>query len=168
MAAWLSSALGERDVRLGKQAGVTPFILPHPDFDGVHGEPQDRYVDAAPLLVTFTASLDDLNTRLDAPVTMDRFRPNLVMSGTRAYQEDNIVSLALPGVTVKTVVDCERCGVVTVDPANGDTSKEPLKTLAKYRRRENDYAGGVVFGLYATVTGAGRIATGEVAELILR
>ena len=52
-----------------------------------------------------------------------------------------------------------------MDPANGETGKEPLATLAGYRRRENDYAGGVMFGSYLAVQSTGVLSVGEEMQL---
>lgn len=115
-----------------------------PDF----AEPGDHvsFADGFPLLLTSQASLDDLNGRLAARglrhVPMERFRPNLVVEGAGAYAEDCWDELAVGAVTFRVAKPCARCSVVTVDQRTGVEGKEPLATLATYRRE----ARGVTFG----------------------
>ncbi len=160
---WLSNALGE-SVRLCRIAAPAPFIIPLPEFTAVHGREQQRFVDAAPVMLANTASLDDLNQRLQQPVEMDRFRPNIVISGLAAYAEDELQTFPFSQVELARVAPCERCAVVTMDPVSAETGKEPLATLAAYRRRENHYAGGVMFGSYLSVASPGELAVGEVMK----
>jgi len=156
---WLSAALGQ-PLRLVRQQQQRPWRIPLPEFDRVNGVPQDKFVDAAPILLTNASSLDDLNRRLAQPVLMDRFRPNIVVAGLDAYAEDDIACYRFDGLALDRVTVCERCIVTTVDQATGDRGKEPLRTLSTYRRRANDYAGGIVFGMYVATSGAGDIDVG--------
>ena len=113
------------------------------------------FADAYPLLVLTEASLADLNARLAVPLPVNRFRPNLVLAGTEAYDEDHIDEIVAGTVTMKLVKPCTRCQIPTTDQATGErTSEEPLKTLATYRM--NPALEGVTFGVNAIVTaGAG-------------
>lgn len=164
VAKWLSLAVGE-SVRLCRIAEPAPFVIPLPEFMAdVHGQEQDRFIDAAPVMLATTDSLDDLNTRLASPVEMGRFRANIVISGLPAYSEDDIGVFQFDQVALKQVAPCERCAVVTMDLHSGDTAKEPLKTLATYRRRANDYAGGVMFGSYLAVASGGTLSVGETLQ----
>ena len=79
------------------------------------------------------ASLADLNARLDAPISMARFRPNIVVSGTAPYAEDGYAKVRIGEIPFRGPKRCDRCLVTTVDPDSGSTGKEPLRTLAKYR-----------------------------------
>ncbi len=160
VASWLSDAL-KTPVRLCRIAEPTPFIIPLPEFTEVHGRDQQRFVDAAPVMLANSSSLDDLNQRLASPVEMGRFRPNIVLSDMPAYAEDERDTFRFDEVELCQVAPCERCKVVTMDLVTGETGKEPLKTLASYRKRESDYAGGVMFGTYLAVGASGRLSVGD-------
>ena len=117
-------------------------------------------MDAAPILLASQASLDDLNSRLKTPVPMNRFRPNIVIEGCEAFEEDERPEFRFPDIILRRVTVCERCIVTTMDQQTGTRDKEPLNTLSRYRRRSENYAGGIMFGIYLT-GGEGRISTGD-------
>jgi uncharacterized protein len=98
--------------------------------------PGDRvsFADGYPLLLTGTASLDALNARLADPLPMDRFRPNLVVSGAGAFEEDDWTGVRIGEVEFHVVKPCARCVVTTVDQATGTKGQEPLRTLATFRK----------------------------------
>lgn len=114
------------------------------------------FADGFPLLVISQASLDDLNQRLDEPVEMRNFRPNIVIEGVEAYAEDDWNSITIGDVEFAAVKKCSRCVLTTVDPDTGikNSKGEPLKTLSKYRRGE----GGVIFGMNLIPRTLGRIS----------
>jgi uncharacterized protein len=119
---------------------------------------ENAFGDGFPLLVTSTASLADLNSRLlakgVAPVTMERFRPNLVLDDLQAFDEDNLdeISIEAEGgvVRLKLVKPCARCSIPNVDPVSADTSHEPGDTLASYRANAR-VNGGITFGMNAVI-----------------
>jgi uncharacterized protein YcbX len=115
------------------------------------------FADAYPFLAISEASLADLNSRLEAPLEMRRFRPNLVLSGCEAFAEDAFKTLTIGNVSFRAVKRCDRCVVTTVDPATGERSKEPLRTLAKYRQAE----GKVWFGMNLIHDGTGELCLGD-------
>ncbi len=164
VASWLRQAF-HVDVRLVRQADKQPWVIPLPEFGSVHGAEQDRYVDAAPLLLTNLSSLRELNARLPDPVPMDRFRPNMVVDGLAAYGEEQVQHYEFASLQVRSVTVCERCIVTTMNQQTGEMGKEPLRTLSGYHRRANDYAGGIMFGMYVTATGDGSLKVGEQARL---
>ena len=96
------------------------------------------FADACPLLVIGEASLADLNDRLaergEEPVPMNRFRPNLVVSGCPAFAEDTWTRFQLGAAVFRAAGTCVRCLVPTTDQATAERGKEPLRTLATYRR----------------------------------
>ncbi|MDP3073681.1 MAG: MOSC domain-containing protein [Opitutaceae bacterium] len=96
------------------------------------------FADAYPLLVVSEASLADLNDRLDFPLPMDRFRPNLVVSGCAAFDEDTWPRVRIGEAIFRAGGPCARCIVTTTDPLTGERGKEPLRTLATYRRDASD------------------------------
>ena len=100
------------------------------------------FADGMPYLLISQASLDDLNSRLDQPVPMDRFRPNIVISGATAFQEDEWDVVQMGDARFKITKPCARCVMTTVDQKLGTKGKEPLTTLASYRKVD----GSVLFG----------------------
>jgi hypothetical protein len=117
------------------------------------------FADGYPFLVISEASLADLNSRLEAPLEMQRFRPNLVLSGCEPFAEDAFKTLSIGEVSFRAVKRCDRCAVTTVDPSSGERGKEPLRTLAKYRQAE----GKVWFGMNLIHDGTGELQLGDEA-----
>jgi uncharacterized protein YcbX len=105
------------------------------------------FADAFPLLVISEASLADLNARLAAQrhpaLPMDRFRPNLVVTGAAPYAEDTWARIRIGDVVLRGATLCSRCVVTTTDQRTAERGHEPLRTLATYRRDAN---GDVNFG----------------------
>jgi uncharacterized protein YcbX len=162
-AAWLTEFLGSpaRLLRFNPERERTV----DPDYTASTGGATTLFADGFPLLVIGQASLDDLNTRLvgkGAPaVPMDRFRPNVVLSGLDAYEEDYVETLSVaaatdaqPPVELRLVKLCARCPMPTVDQARGapdpDWPNEPTDTLSVYRAQpQRD--GAITFGNNALV-----------------
>ena len=157
-AAWFSQILGQpvRLVRLG--AGYSRPVKP-----ASTGISEVSFADGYPLLLISEASLADLNERLPEALPMNRFRPNLVVSGCDAYAEDRWQQIQINGITFSLVSACERCAITTTDQATGSrTSPEPLKTLATYRRT----AGGVIFGQNLVHQSQGELRAGSLVEVV--
>lgn len=91
------------------------------------------FADGMPYLILGQESLDDLNSRLESQVPMDRFRPNIVFSGGQPYAEDSWKKIRIGAVEFQVVKPCARCVLTTIDQETGFQGKEPLKTLAGYR-----------------------------------
>jgi hypothetical protein len=163
IAAWCCEAVDEEGIRVVSLPKPWEKWIPLPVFERIDGKPQAQLYDVAPVLVNSRASLDDFNARTAEPVPMDRFRANLVLDGDLApYQENEIETLRSESVELLYVTDCERCIMTTTDQVTGRReTKEPLKTLSTYRKKEDKYASGVVFGAYMTVAREGRLALGE-------
>ncbi len=131
-----------------------------------------KFADAFALLICSVASLADLNSRLLAKgksaVTLDRFRPNIVLDGVTAFEEDYIDHLTIGEAQVRVVKPCIRCAVPNVDPMTGIAGAEPGITLAEYRNRPE--LGGVIFGVNSIIaTGAGScVSAHDAVELSLR
>ena len=92
-----------------------------------------NFPDGYPLLVCSTASLADLAGRMAEPVPMNRFRPNIVLSGLEPYEEDRLDSLRCGGVTLRPVKACTRCSTTLVDQETGLPGSNPLQALQAYR-----------------------------------
>ena len=121
-------------------------------------EAPNQFSDGYPLLVTSTASLADLNARLEqgghAPVGIERFRPNLVLDGIEAHDEDrlDVIRIATEDgeVLLRPVKPCARCPIPNIDPATAESDPAVTDTLQGYRR--NDRVGGAVtFAMNAIV-----------------
>lgn len=159
-AAWLGAALATpcRLVRIGRA-----FHRPVSKAAAVAGDVVS-FADAYPFLVLSEASLADLNDRLaergEDPLPMNRFRPNLVVSGCAPYAEDTWPHFQIGGVRFRAGGPCARCVVTTTDQETAVRGKEPLRTLATYRRDPHDPAD-VNFGqnlLHETKAGTLRVS----------
>ncbi|WP_193161742.1 MOSC domain-containing protein [Microbulbifer hainanensis] len=141
-AAWLSEQL-QTPVRLVAIGAEFQRPLSAPRADRQVG-----FADGAPLLVIGQASLDDLNARLTEAVSMLRFRPNLVVSGAEPFAEDSWklirIHTASGPVELECTHTCARCAIPGLDPHTGQAGKEPLRTLAQYRRGAD---GQIYFGV---------------------
>jgi uncharacterized protein YcbX len=133
------------------------------DPNYAHGEEITSFSDGFPLLLIGQASLDDLNSRLSQPITMERFRPNIVFTGGIPYQEDEMATFDIAGIRFYGVKPCARCVITTIDILTGEKGKEPLKTLSKYRQRDNK----LYFGQNCLHQSGGQIAVGDVIRLIV-
>lgn len=122
------------------------------------------FSDGFPLLLISEESLNELNSRLQIPIMMEQFRPNLVVRGCKAYAEDTWRKIRIGKSALSVVKPCARCVVTTINPQTGETSTEPLKTLAMYRR---DKSGGVLFGQNVIHHDkSGSISIGDVVTLL--
>lgn len=141
---WLTQFLG-KPVRLVYQADHCHRAIDH--AVGATAEDESNLADGYPLLAIGTASLDALNARLAEPVTMRRFRPNLVIETSAAFEEDSWERVTINGVVFRGVKACARCIFTTVDPVTGEmaTDREPLRTLTKMRFSPERR--GVLFGM---------------------
>lgn len=132
-----------------------------------------KFADAFPLLVAGSASLADVNARLAAQgrpaVDARRFRPNLVLDGLDAYEEDYVRALAVGDAELRAVKPCTRCSVPGVDPDRGEYSSVLPDLLASYRSRSEGAPQGVLFGVNAVVAaGAGAtLSVGDAVEVEL-
>ncbi len=126
------------------------------------------FADGYPLLCTTEESLADLGTRIAsrgaAPVPMVRFRPNVVVRGMPAWDEDGWGEIAMGSVTLRAPKACDRCVMTTIDPATARLGPEPLRTLATFRRRDN----GVWFGVNLVPNEEGEIAVGDEVRITER
>lgn len=119
---------------------------------------ENAFGDGFPLLVASLASLADLNERLlqrgQGAVTMERFRPNLVLDGLNAYDEDHVDELEIDTaegpVRLKLVKPCARCSIPDVNPETAETGTAVGDTLAGYRA-DARVGGGITFGMNAVI-----------------
>ena len=151
-----------RDLRLAYMDDPTIRAV-NPEY----GRPEDRvsFADGYPLLLVTMASLADLNARMPAPLPMDRFRPNLVIDGAPAWAEDLWRRIRIGDTVLRIVKPCARCVITTTDQqtgARGGAGGEPLRTLAKFRRRGTD----VFFAQNLLPDAVGTIRVGDAVEVL--
>ncbi len=123
---------------------------------------QVSFADSFPFLIISEASLHDLNGRLPAPLPMNRFRPNLVITGCSPYSEDDWKTVQIGSLRLHVVSPCSRCVITTVDQDTGEAGKEPLRALATYRRKGDK----VLFGQNAVHENETKIAVGDRLHVI--
>ncbi|HEY3559815.1 MAG TPA: MOSC N-terminal beta barrel domain-containing protein [Kribbella sp.] len=152
--------------RLGTSAALVRVTPEHerPGWGAHRG--LTGFGDAHALMITSQSSLDGLNARIlerggDA-IPMNRFRPNIVVSGwSEPHTEDKVLRMTAGEVEIGYSARGIRCAVPTVNQASGARSgPEPTRTLATYRR-EPTYGGGVSFGVKAAVLAPGNIQVGD-------
>lgn len=131
-----------------------------PDFATI-GD-QVSFADAYPILIIGQTSLENLNQKLESPITSMRFRPNFIFSGDLPHAEDNWKNFTIGAVSFEGVKPCSRCVVITLNPDNGEKGVEPLKTLAKFRTQN----GKVHFGENVIPRSTGEVKIGDRIEII--
>lgn len=93
---------------------------------------------------------------------MNRFRPNIVVSGCEPFSEDKWKRIRISGIEFDIVKPCARCVITTIDQADAVKSKEPLRTLAAYRKVDNK----IMFGQNLVHHSIGTIRTGDAVEVL--
>ena len=121
------------------------------------------WADSAAVHLLTRSSLADLNARLDEPLPLSRFRPNIVIDDLGApYAEDHVLTARIGEVGLALCKPAIRCAVTLVDQVTGvTTGPEPLRALAAYRRHPD---GGVAFGTKFSVVTPGALAVGDVVS----
>lgn len=159
--AWCSDYLGA-DVRLVHMDDPATRRPLDPEY----AQPGETvsFADGYPLLLTTVASLDALNSLIaqgahpaEGPLPMNRFRPNVVVSGTAAWAEDDWSRIAIGEVTFRIAKPCGRCVVTTTDQATAVRGKEPLATLGRHRR----IGGKLAFGQNLVPLSPGTVRVGD-------
>jgi uncharacterized protein YcbX len=135
-------------------------------------QPDDRvsFADAYPLLLATTASLARLNDWIaegpradEGPLPMTRFRPNVVVDDTAPWEEDGWRRIRIGAARFRVVKGCDRCVMTLTDPDTAQKTKEPIATLARYRR----WDGEVWFGMNVIPDTPGvEIAVGDEVEVL--
>ena len=118
--------------------------------------------DGYPFLLIGQSSLDELNARLSDSLSINRFRPNIIFSGGAPYEEDCLEYFTINNIDFYGVKLCARCMITTINQENIQRSKEPLKTLATYRTRNNK----IYFGQNLLHHGTGKISIGDALEVV--
>lgn len=160
---WVRSVLGRPDVRLAYA------VRPRP-LNPAYAEPGDATAcaDAYPVTLASAASLRQLAEWIatgargrgeePADVTMDRFRPNLVIDGDlEPFAEDGWSHITIGAVTLRVVKGIERCAMTLRDPQTLESQAEPIRTLARHRKWE----GATWFGRQLIPDTLGTIRVGD-------
>lgn len=156
---WFSEALSK----------PTRLVYMHEDSErktesqySLTGNEITSFSDGYPILITGQASLDDLNNRLEKPVSINRFRPNFVFTDGEPFEEDAWHEFTVGNVRLFGVKPCARCVMTTIDQETGEKSgKEPLLTLNKFRKAGNK----ILFGQNVLVSQLGTVSTGDKIEV---
>jgi len=120
------------------------------------------FADAFPLLLISQASLDDLNHRMETPVPMNRFRPNLVVAGCEPFAEDSWKKIRIGEVEFDVAKPCSRCVIPSIDQATGEKDKNINRVLASFRRRD----GKIYFGQNLLYQEAGILRLSQSLEVL--
>ena len=161
---WFSDTLGIEcslvAMPRGAKRQVNPYYAVRKSQDVV------SFADGYPFTLLGEASLADLNSRLAESVPMNRFRPNFVVAGSEAFAEDTWKKIRIGSSVFHAVKPCERCVITTIDQTTGEkTGKEPLKTLASYRTKNQK----VLFGQNLIAESAGgAVRVGDGIEILER
>ncbi|MCB1697414.1 MAG: MOSC domain-containing protein [Pseudomonadales bacterium] len=155
---WLSAELG-RPCRLVYMPDTCRRLV-----DGIYAREGETvsFADGFPLLLISQASLDDLNSRLDNPVPMNRFRPNLVVSGCDSFAEDGWRRIRIGDVEFDVAKPCARCVIPSIDQATAQRDGQINRALASYRRIN----GQVMFGQNLLYQRAGSLSLGDSVEVL--
>ena len=137
-------------------------------FYAVHREDAVSFADGYPILIAGENSLADLNSRLDPPVPMNRFRPNFVVSGAEAFAEDGWKQIKIGTTIFHVVKPCGRCVITTIDQTSGEKHGiEPLKTLASYRIPKRSIKKKILFGQNLIAENTGEVLNvGDKIEIV--
>lgn len=137
-------------------------------FYAIRQDDAVSFADGYPVLLIGEESLNDLNSRLGAPVPMNRFRPNLVVSGADAFAEDGWKQIKIGDAIFHVVKPCGRCVMTTIDQTSGEKQgTEPLKTLAKYRVPKRSVKKKILFGQNLIAENVGAVINvGDKIEIV--
>ncbi|CAH2254083.1 mitochondrial amidoxime-reducing component 1 [Pelobates cultripes] len=165
---WITSFLKSKEVyRLVQFEDNMKPRNPKNEYEKYTDHDKVAYPDLSPLLLMSEASVDNLNTKLQKMVTIRNFRPNIVVTGCEAHEEDSWEEVQIgTSVTLKRVMPCPRCILTTVNPDTGVIDmKEPLETMRSYRLHnpldQGIFKTSPLFGQYVRIQQTGIIKVGD-------
>lgn len=158
-ARWFSDWLGTSVRLVHFEEGFKRSL--NPEY-AIHADDHTGFADGYPILIISEESLQDLNSKLDSPLPMNRFRPNIVVKGGEPFAEDSWKRIKIGDIEMALVKPCPRCVVTTIDKETLKKGKEPLKTLNTYRTRD----GGAMFGMNVIPLNSGRLERGMNVEVL--
>lgn len=138
---WFSEQLQKTVVVVRPASPKNRFTKNHPDA-------AINFPDSSQFLVISQKSLDFLNKKLEKPIKINRFRPNIVFEGGTPHCEDQWTNIQIGTSAFESIKSCARCQMINLDQESATRSKEPLKTLHTYRSWENK----IWFGRYFKYT----------------
>jgi len=149
---------------LGVACRLMAFVPEATALDVPSYETHSSLQDATPFHLTTEESLADLNARMATPIPMNRFRPNIVVRGAAPYAEDRWKTIAIGDTVLRWIKPCTRCVATATDHETGERkSREPLATLARYRRVGSE----VAFGHYLVAdTWGERLRVGDAVTVL--
>lgn len=159
VAKWLSKYLGH-DLRLVRRSDSSKRPVQAEDKNA--SPALVNFQDGYPFLVISEGSLADLNRRMESPLPMNRFRPNIVVKNVEPFAEDTWKLIKIGDVTFEVDKPCARCVITTTDQITGERGKEPLKTLATFRLVNNE----ALFGQNLIHTSPGVIKVNDQVEIL--
>ncbi|XP_061174331.1 mitochondrial amidoxime-reducing component 1-like [Saccostrea echinata] len=166
-ATWINKYLGRQGLKIGFSA---------PDLhkrDAITAEKLWKhnakkgdmlaFSDYSSYMLMSAKSMDVLNSKLKKPVYILNFRPNFVVEGCEAFDEEHWSEVKIGNVKFRNIDDCTRCLLTTVDPYTGEKSKEeePLKTLRTFRCRPDRYGPKPVMGICLAPDSLGGVRVGD-------
>ncbi len=132
--------------------------------DPVYARTTDQvaFADGFPFLIISDSSLQSLNKAMQQDLSVSRFRPNLVVSGCREYAEDSWREITINRINFRLPKPCSRCSVPTINPETAETGQEPLTTLKRLRKWNNQ----VFFGQNALHDCSdGKLSVGDIVHI---
>ncbi|KAL1921451.1 uncharacterized protein VTP21DRAFT_11167 [Calcarisporiella thermophila] len=164
-AEWLSRFLG-KEVRLVHKSleGIRKVEHHTPSEQELGFQAQSAFQDYFPMLLISEASLEDLNSRLETPVHILHFRPNVVVSGCSPFSEDTWLSFTIGGVEYHVACRCTRCTIPNVNHETGEPhpKHQPQRTLQGYRRVDKGAPYTACFGMNCVMkTTSGSVSIGD-------
>ena len=131
----------------------------HRPVDPGYAEADQRvgFADGFPLLVVSLASIDRLSQQLGETVSIDRFRPNIVLDGCEPHAEDDWLTIQAGDIKIRLAKPCSRCVIPSYHQQTAQQHPRLLKTLANYRRRD----GKVYFGMNGLHDRDGNLQVGQ-------
>jgi len=156
--AWFSDVLNE-------SICLVYFSEQSKRFTSRRPESPVAFADGYPFLLTTRASLEELNTTCTQTIVMTQFRPNLVVQGNKAFEEDSWKRIKIGDVEFENVKPCIRCLFTTLNPETAERlpKGEPLKTLGKFRLLGNK---GITFGINMIALNSGKIHINDKVEVL--
>lgn len=156
---WFSKQLGH-NCRLAYQ-GLSSVRLTSTKYTDAR---EVSLADGYPYLLLSEESISFLNKKLEKPISIDRFRANFIVSGAYPHAEDDFHFFQIGHTGFKAVKPCARCSVITINQSTGEAGKEPLKSLATYRKRNNK----IYFGQNLVYDGIGpaKVSVGDQVKAI--
>lgn len=154
---WISQAIG-RPARL---VFMPDNCIRSVDPEYATGQDTVSFADGFPLLLTNHESLEWLNRQMDINITMERFRPNVVVEGFDAWQEDEWQGIRMGDLEFTVAKPCSRCVIPTIDPVTLEKQSQVFKALKAHRNRGGD----VIFGQNLITKGTGRLSVGQPVEV---